>query len=400
MISAFTQGNIDTNLYIKQPKGHIDPNKPNHVLRLNKALYGLKQSARIWYYTLKDVLINKLGFISLISENSIFINKELNIIISLYVDDLAIIGPNLNTIKSFIKELKKYFKLKDLGLIKDYLGVEIDYDLNKGTLKLNQTKYLNKVLERFNINNKNPKYTPLKANIKLEPNKGMAKETEITWFQAAIGCLLYLAIITRPDIAFSVILLARFSSNPSLEHINAVNNVFNYLSKTINLGIIYTKDGNNNYISGYCDADYAGDIASAKSTSGYVFYIANGPITWKSKLQTIIAQSTTKAEYIVINIAAKEAVYIKSLLKELGLYKQNKLPLYTDNNGALLLANNPIFHERTKHIAVKYHYIRDLINKGIIDLIYIPSKEQKADGFTKALDKVKFREFIRMLGLN
>ena len=155
MISAFTQGNIDTNLYIKQPKGHIDPNKPNHVLRLNKALYGLKQSARIWYYTLKDVLINKLGFISLISENSIFINKELNIIISLYVDDLAIIGPNLNTIKSFIKELKKYFKLKDLGLIKDYLGVEIDYDLNKGTLKLNQTKYLNKVLERFNISNKN-----------------------------------------------------------------------------------------------------------------------------------------------------------------------------------------------------------------------------------------------------
>ena len=316
------------------------------------------------------------------------------------MDDLAIIGPNLNTIKSFIKELKKYFKLKDLGLIKDYLGVEIDYDLNKGTLKLNQTKYLNKVLERFNINNKNPKYTPLKANIKLEPNKGIAKETEITWFQTAIGCLLYLAIITRPDIAFSVILLARFSSNPSLEHINAVNNVFNYLSKTVNLGIIYTKDGNNNYISGYCDADYAGDIASAKSTSGYVFYIANGPITWKSKLQTIIAQSTTEAEYIAINIAAKEAVYIKSLLKELGLYKQNKLPLYTDNNRALLLANNPIFHERTKHIAVKYYYIRDLINKGIINLIYISSKEQKADGFTKALDKVKFREFIRILGLN
>ena len=321
MISAFTQGNIDTNLYIKQPKGHIDPNKPNHVLRLNKALYGLKQSARIWYYTLKDVLINKLGFISLITENSIFINKELNIIISLYVDDLAIIGPNLNTIKSFIKELKKYFKLKDLGFIKDYLDIEIDYNLNKGTLKLNQTKYLNKVLERFNISNKNPKYTSLKANIKLEPNKGIAKETEIIWFQAIIGCLLYLAIITRPDIAFSVILLARFSSNPSLEHINAVNNVFNYLSKTVNLGIIYTKDSNNNYISGYCDADYAGDIASAKSTSGYIFYIANGPITWKSKLQTIIAQSTTEAEYIAINIAAKEAVYIKSLLKELGLYK-------------------------------------------------------------------------------
>ena len=205
---------------------------------------------------------------------------------------------------------------------------------------------------------------------------------------------------TRPDIAYSVILLARFASNPSLEHKNAVNNVFNYLSKTIDLGIIYTKDDNINYISGYCDADYAGDLSSAKSTSGYLFYLAKGPITWKSKLQTIIAQSTTEAEYIAINIAAKEAVYIRALLEELGLYKQNKLPLYTDNNGALLLANNPLFHERTKHIAVKYHYIRDLINKGILDLIYIPTKEQKADGLTKPLDKLKFREFIRMLNLD
>ena len=400
MISAFTQGDIDTNIYIKQPNGHIDAKNPDYVLKLNKALYGLKQSARIWYYTLKNILLNKLGFKTLISENSIFINKELNIIISLYVDDLAIIGPDLNNIKSFIKELEKYFKLKDLGLIKDYLGGEVNYDLNKGELKLSQTKYLTKVLERFNINNKNPKYTPLKANTKLEPNKGQAKETEIKWFQAAISCLLYLAMATRPDIAYSVILLARFASNPSIEHKNAVNNVFNYLSKTINLGIIYTRDDNINYISGYCDADYASDSTSAKSTSGYIFYIAKGPIMWKSKLQSIIAQSTTEAEYIAINIAAKEAVYIKTLLKELGYYKQNKLPLYTDNNGALLLANNPVFHERTKHIAVKYHYIRDLINKGIIDLIYIPTKEQKADGLTKPLDKIKFGDFIRVLGLN
>jgi Reverse transcriptase (RNA-dependent DNA polymerase)/gag-polypeptide of LTR copia-type/Integrase core domain len=400
MISAFTQGLIDISIYIRQPPGHLDPKYPDYVLRLNKALYGLKQSARIWFYTLKDVLIKELGFVNLINETSIFIHKDLNIIISLYVDDLAIIAPDQATIKNFILRLKKHFKLKDLGLIKDYLGVEIDYDYDKGTLKLSQTKYLNKVLERFNISNKNPKYTPIKATIKLEPNKEQAKGTEIKWFQAAIGSLLYLAMATRPDIAYSVILLARYSTNPGQEHIAAVNNLFKYLSKTKELGIVYTRENNIDYISGYCDADYAGDIASAKSTSGYIFYIANGPVTWKSKLQSIIAQSTTEAEYIAINIAAKEAVYIKSLLKELGLYKQSKLPLYTDNNGALLLAKNPIFHERTKHIAVKYHYIRDLINKGIIDLIYISTKEQKADGFTKALERIKFGEFIRMLGLN
>ncbi|KFY67852.1 hypothetical protein V497_00175, partial [Pseudogymnoascus sp. VKM F-4516 (FW-969)] len=344
MISAFTQGDIDTNIYIKQPLGHI--NDPNKVLCLNKALYGLKQSARIWYYTLKEVLVTKLGFCNLMTENSIFINKELNIIISLYVDDLAIIGPNLDTIKAFIKELKNYFKLKDLGIIKDYLGVEISYDIKNGKLKLGQSKYIQKVLDRFNINNKSPKYTPIKANIKLEPNKEQATPKEIKWFQMAIGSLLYLAMATRPDITYATILLARFASNPSIEHVNAINNIFKYLSKTKDLGIIYTREGDNtDYLSGYCDADYAGDLATAKSTNGYIFYLAKGPIMWKSKLQSIIAQSTTEAEYIAINIASKEAVYIKSLLEELGHYKQKKLPLYTDNNGALLLAKNPIFHE-------------------------------------------------------
>ena len=127
--------------------------------------------------------------------------------------------------------------------------------------------------------------------------------------------------------------------------------------------------------------------------------LAGGPISWKSKLQTVVAQSTTEAEYIAINAASKEAVYIKALLQEIGQYKQAKFPVYTDNNGALLLAKNPVFHERTKHIAVKFHYIRELLNKGIIDLYYISTNEQKADGLTKPLDKIKFKAFIEQLGL-
>jgi hypothetical protein len=172
-----------------------------------------------------------------------------------------------------------------------------------------------------------------------------------------------------------------------------------YLKATTNYSITYLKS-NNKFISGYCDADYAGDLISAKSTSGYLFILANGPISWKSKLQSIIAQSTTEAEYIAINTAIKEAVFIKQLLEELSHYKQAKFPLYTDNNKALLLAKNPIFYERTKHIAVKYHYIRDLISQGIIDLLYISTKDQKADSFTKALEKVKFKEFLIHLMLH
>ena len=136
MIAAFIQGNIDSYIYIRQPEGFINPKYPDYVLRLNKALYGLKQSARIWYYTLKEILINEFGFKVLAAENSIFINKDLNIIISLYIDDLAIMGPNSDTIKTFIKDIKKYFNIKELGLIKDYLGVQINYKPNNSTLKL------------------------------------------------------------------------------------------------------------------------------------------------------------------------------------------------------------------------------------------------------------------------
>jgi len=188
-----------------------------------------------------------------------------------------------------------------------------------------------------------------------------------------IGSLLYIMLGTRVDIAFAVIKLARYASNPSNIHFTAVKRVFKYLKGTKDYGITYYKNASR-FISGYCDADYAGDL-SAKSTTGYIILLAGGIISWKSKLQSIIAQSTTEAEYIAINAVIKEAVYIKALLEELGYYYQNKFPIYTDNNGALLLAKNPIFHERTKYIAVKYHYIRDLIIKGIIDLNYIPFKD-------------------------
>jgi hypothetical protein len=250
------------------------------------------------------------------------------------------------------------------------------------------------------MDNSNPVNIPMDPNIKLEPNTEQATKEQINWFQTVIGSLLYLTFATRPDLAYSVIKLARFATNPSLVHISAIKKVLRYLKGTRDLGIIYSnKNINSKYLSGYCDADYAGDIASAKSTSGFIFYLACGLISWKSKLQSIIAQSTTEAEYIAINAALKEAIYIIGLLKELNLYNQEKLPLYTDNNGALLLAKNPVFHERTKHIAVKYHYIRDMINKGIIELIYIPTEKQRADGFTKPLSRVKFNRFIDFISL-
>lgn len=309
----------------------------------------------------------------------------------------------MDTIKAFTKDLKQFFNLKELGLIKDYLGIEINYDLEGQTLKLYQTKYIDKLLARFNMKDANTCTTPMDNRVKFEINNSQASKGDIKWFQAAIGGLLFLMLATRPDIAYCVITLARYASNPSIEHIMAVKRVFRYLKGTRYLGIVYSKQKklNDLNIIGYCDADYAGDIASAKSTSGYIFYIANAPFMWKSKLQSIIAQSSTESEYIAINLAAKEAVFIINLMTELGFYKEGyKLPIYTDNSGALQLAKNPVFHERTKHIAVRYHYIRDLINNGIIELIYIPTEDQKADGLTKPLGRKLFKGYLEHLGLN
>ena len=243
-----------------------------------------------------------------------------------------------------------------------------------------------------------PKDTPMDSKVKLEPNPNQANKEEINYFQQIIGYLLFLILATKPDICYAVIKLARFASNLSVGHLIALKNVLRYLKGLKKLGLIYEKSPNK-YASGYYNADYAGDIGTAKSTSGISFYLASCLISWKSKLQSVITQSTTKAEYITINLAYKEAVYIKQLLAELGYYIQEQFPIYTNNNGALLLGHNSQFHERTKHIAVKYHYVRDLINKGEIDLIFIKGFIQKANGFTKPLDKPKFIEFIRHLRL-
>jgi hypothetical protein len=241
------------------------------------------------------------------------------------------------------------------------------------------------------------KSTLIDSYIKLEPNKEQASKEQIKLYQMLIGSLLYIMLGTRVDIAFMVIKLARYASNLSNIHFITLKRVYKYLKGTKDYSITYYKD-NNHFISEYCDANYARDIIIAKSTSSYLILLANGVISWKSKLQSIIAQSTIKAEYIIINAVIKEAIYIKALLEELGYYKQNKFLIYINNNKALLLAKNPVFHERTKHIAVKYHYIRDLIIKGIIDLNYISSKNQKVDGLTKPLNKSLFNDFLIHIG--
>jgi hypothetical protein len=193
-------------------------------------------------------------------------------------------------------------------------------------------------------------------------------------------------------------MLAKYSSNPGPEHIKAVKRVFRYLKGSLDYNITYNGNTTNSqYIKGYTDADYAGDKDEYKSTTGYIFYLANGPIAYSTKLQEITAQSTTEAEYVALATATKEATFIRAILEELDYFQQSNIPIYSDNNGALLLAKNPAFHARSKHINVRYHLIREKIADNTISIHYISTDKQVADGFTKPLPKAKFKEFLDLI---
>lgn len=395
MKSAFTQGFIKNLMYIEQPKGFEDKDHPDWVLLLNKALYGLKQSARIWYETLHKVLI-KLGFMRLKSDSCIFKHQNKQLFITVYVDDLAICGPNINDINDIKTELANIFDIKDLGPIKSYLGIQIERNMQKRTMHIHQTEYIHKILNKFNMHESKPASTPMDAKINLLISDQIAEEVDKKWYQSAIGSLLYAALGTRPDILYATITLGKYASNPSQTHISSVKRIFRYLRKYPNLGIEYS---NNPYLIGYADSDYAGDKSTYKSTSGYAFFFGNGPISFQSKLQSIVALSSTEAEYISLCNSAKEATFLQELLKEIGYYKQDNIPIYSDNNGAILLSQNPVFHARTKHINVRYHFIRQKVTDKDISVHYINTNQQKADGLTKALPKQKHGEFIKQLNM-
>ena len=247
MISIFIQGNIDIHylyLYLLE-----EANLSDHLLKLNKSLYRLKQSAKIQYFILYNTLV-ELDFSSLKTENCIVINKDKNIIICVYIDDLVIISLSIDTIDSTMKSLEKYFKLKNLGLVKNYLGIDIDLNISKAYIKLNQSKYIKKILDKYKILDCKDIYTPIDSDVgyKLVYNKGLATKDTIKQFQGVIGLLLYLTLGIKLDIAYSIIKLSRSNANPSKEHIVAVRRILRYIRATINYSVTYYKSKNSHYI--------------------------------------------------------------------------------------------------------------------------------------------------------
>ena len=289
--------------------------------------------------------------------------------------------------------MKEAFDMSDLGCMNFFLGVEMVQ--SSIGIFISQKKYAEETLERFGMEYCKPVKNHIVPGSRLAKDEGGTK-IDSTTYKKMVGSLMYLTV-TRPDLMYLVSLIPRFMEAPTVLHQQAVKRVFRYLKGTTELGILYRKGGEESLLA-YSDSDYAGDLDSRKSTSGYVFKMSSGAVAWSSKKQPVVSLSTTEAEFIAAAACACQTVWMQRVLEKLGL-KQCKCTIFCDNNSAIKLSKNLVMHGRSKHIDVRFHFLRDLANDGIVELVHCGSKDQLADVMTKPLKLELFLKMREQLGM-
>ena len=398
--TAFLNGDLDETVYMEQPEGFKVKGKETWVCRLLKAIYGLKQASRQWYLKMDDFLTNHLHLSRNPADECLYSGCQNGsvLIIALYVDDLLIACSDMATLNTVKTELGKRFRMKDLQEARKCLGFEIERNLKAGTLRLTQFKYANAVLARFGMASAKAARTPMEVKLSLEMNSESAGDVP---YREAIGSLMYLMVGTRPDIAFAVGRLAKYVENPTSLQWQAVKRLLRYVIGTVTHGISFQAD----YPlepKGYVDADWAGDTATRKSMSGYMFVMAGGAISWCSRQQEVVALSSTEAEYISLCSGTKEAIWLRRLVVNLEIGSElgdKPMLVLVDNQGAIDLAQNGSTNRRTKHIDVRYHFNRQAVSDELVELKYCPTEHMAADILTKALGRVRLESLVTLFGM-
>jgi hypothetical protein len=448
VVTAFLNPDIDGEVYMELPDG-IDLNrsgagsgsnnkstgnrysgKGRSVVKLLKALYGLKQAPRLWYQAI-DRFLTSIKFRRCEYDPNVYISEDSTsdadrVIILLYVDDLLLFSSSPERIRHFKEILKKQYQMTDLGPVRKFLGLEITRNRKERTLTVTQKQKIGELLAKTQMANCHGQWTPLPTNLELEPITPDSPEALDTLgrqnYQSVVGSLMWIMLGTRPDLAFTVATLSKFNATPSRQHEAAAKHVLRYLRNTSNCGITF--NGSDGPPIGFSDSDFAGDKTDRKSTSGYVFTLCGGAISWRARKQPLVAFSTVEAEYIGASDASKEAFWIRNLYADTALRKRQPLIdhssanccrncempltvtevlstpstapetldvpeqlLYLDNQGAMELAKNPRFHERTKHINIRYHFVRDACERKALRINYIATADMTADIMTKSLPR-------------
>lgn len=401
--TAFLNGVLQEEVFMCQPDGFVIPGKEKKVCRLKKSIYGLKQSSRVWNEDI-DLYLQSIRFIRSMSDPCVYVRDgDPSNIIGLYVDDQVVTGRSIQVIEKTKREIAMKYDIKDLGPSKKLLGWEIVRDRVSGLLSISQTKLIEKALDRFGMASCNSSPTPLDPGLKLSQEHSPKTNDEKldmidVPYQALIGTLMYLMVGTRPDIAYAVGVLSQFMHNPGRAHWEAAKRVLRYLRGTKSMKITYMRSSGGAEVKGYSDSDWAGDITTRKSTSGYVFTMASGVIAWSSRKQASVATSTAEAEYVAAAMAAREALWLRQLLGEMHQPQETATPIYIDNQAALTHLTNPMTTPKSKHIDIAFHFVRDHIHKGHLIFIFVSTKFQVADVFTKALSTEPFKRCIDALG--
>uniref|UniRef100_A0A2N9EKF8 Reverse transcriptase Ty1/copia-type domain-containing protein n=1 Tax=Fagus sylvatica TaxID=28930 RepID=A0A2N9EKF8_FAGSY len=383
--NAFLHGLLKENVYMTQPIGFIDSAKPSHVCQLQKSLYGLKQAPRAWFERFTSHLLT-LGFSASVADASLFIlhHGSTTVYLLLYVDDIIITGNNPTAISDIITQLSNAFELKDLGPLRYFLGLQIDY--KKVGLFVHQHKYITDLLTKFHMTECKAASTPIATTSSLSTTTTDLL-SDPTPYRSLVGALQY-ATFTRPDIAFAVNRVCQFMHQPSTIHFAAAKRILRFLKGTLDKGILFQPGPL--ALTAFTDADWAGDTSDRRSTSGVVVFLGNNPITWLSKKQHTVSRSSTEAEYRSLATGAAELAWLRQVLCDLKLYLPSAPLIWCDNTSALALASNPVFHGRTKHIEVDYHFVRERVVRGDLSLQFISTHDQLADIFTKALPSTRF----------
>nr|AAL75759.1 Putative pol polyprotein [Oryza sativa Japonica Group]AAL91607.1 Putative pol polyprotein [Oryza sativa Japonica Group]AAP51772.1 retrotransposon protein, putative, Ty1-copia subclass [Oryza sativa Japonica Group] len=364
--TAFLHGELEEEIYMDQPEGFIVPGKEGYVCKLKRSFYGLKQSPRQWYKRF-DLFMLSHGFKRSEFDSCVYI-KFVNgsPIYLLYVDDMLIAAKSKEQITTLKKQLSSEFDMKDLGAAKKILGMEITRDRNSGLLFLSQQSYIKNVLQRFNMHDAKLVSIPIAPHFKLSVLQCASTDEDVEYmsrvpYSSAVGSLMYAMVCSRPDLSHAMSLVSRYMANPGKEHWKAVQWIFRYLRGTADACLKFGRTDKG--LVGYVDSDFAADLDKRRSLTGYVFTISSCAMSWKATLQPVVAQSTTEAEYMAIAEACKESVWLKGLFAELcGV--DSCIILFCDSQSAICLTKDQMFHERTKHIDIKYHYVRDVVVQG------------------------------------
>lgn len=392
--NAFLNGDLVEEVYMELPPG-FDKEGRGLVCKLKKSLYGLKQSPRAWFDRFSRA-IRQQEYKQAQTDHTLFYrHKDGKItVLIVYVDDIILTGNDIVEIKRLKKILATEFDIKDLGSLRYFLGMEVAR--NNIGISVSQRKYVIDLLKETGMIGCKPVDTPMDANLELGDLKDSIP-VERGRYQRLVGKLIYLSH-TRPDIAFAVSVVSQFMHAPCEEHMEAVYRILRYLKGTPGKGLLFKKNEARS-VEAFTDADWAGSIKDRRSTSGYCTFVWGNLVTWRSKKQSVVARSSAEAEFRAVAQGICELLWLKLLLGELKIADIQPMKLYCDNKAAIDISHNPVHHDRTKHVEVDRHFIKEKIEEGVISMTYVPTSQQTADLLTKGLVKPVFEKLVDKLGM-